>query len=282
MTGHPPIQGAPEQRYLRRGANLRVRKVRRVRGLVRLLLVGAFNAAVAAAVLLSAGNTVRYLTRTGEFALRRIDLAGVERGSAEALRRGLEAHLGHNLLDLDLAAIEAEVERDPWVAHAAVRRALPDTLEVRVVERRPAALALIEGQVHLVDATGFVIGPTGAASADDLPVLTGLDERKGFALEQRLARGVQALERLARASGPFVRELSELDVSQSDRFVAHLSAGGPAILLDPQSAERNVPAFLELRPEIARRVEAPAYVDLRWRDRIAVMPSKPTEQGGSR
>ncbi len=51
------------------------------------------------------------------------------------------------------------------------------------------------------------------------------------------------------------------------------SDGGPTILLDPRRVELNLLEFLELREAIHRRVGAAEYVDLRWRDRISVMPA---------
>jgi len=174
------------------------------------------------------------------------------------------------------------VESEPWVLRASVRRALPDALEVRVTEREPAALAVIRGEVYLVDATGFVIGRTGTGAADDLPVLTGLDDRDGPDLRDALRRGVLALSELTGASASFVRDLSELDLTEDDRIVAHLAQGGPEILLDPSRVERNLLSYLELRDAIARRVAVAEYVDLRWRDRISVMPSPSTEQGRTR
>jgi len=278
----PPIPNGPEQRYLRRGANLRVRKVQRARWLLGLLMMAAFQISVAAALVLGVRGAVDYVTRADEFAVRHIRLDGVNRASEDAIREGLDGYRGRNLLELDLRAIESDVERDPWVLRAAVRRSLPDSLHVRVTERVPTALAVIRGQVHLVDSTGYVIGPTGASAADNLPVLTGLDGFEGDALRAALETGVRALGDLSRTSPAFVRDLSELDLSGSDRLVAHLTQGGPALLLDPSHVERNLLSFLELREEIARHVAAVEYADLRWRDRISVMPSKPTEQGGTR
>jgi len=50
-------------------------------------------------------------------------------------------------------------------------------------------------------------------------------------------------------------------------------------LLDPERADRNLLEYLALEDEIGRRVGAATYIDLRWRDRIAVMPepSNPRE-----
>ena len=282
MSGHPPVETPPEQRYLRRGANLRVRKVQRLRGVARTVLALAFHGSVAAAIVISLVQAVSYMTRTREFALRRFEIEGVARGSEGEILRRLEAYRGRNLLDLHLRSVEMDIEAEPWVLRASVRRALPDALEVRVIEREPRALAVIHGEMCLVDATGHVIGRTGAGVADDLPVLTGLDELEGRELDEALARGVRALAELAGADASFVRDLSELDLTDEDRIVAHLAQGGPEILLDPARVERNLLAYLELRDAIARRVDEPEYVDLRWRDRIAVMPAASIEQGRNR
>ena len=51
---------------------------------------------------------------------------------------------------------------------------------------------------------------------------------------------------------------------------------GPEILLDPHRVERNLNRYLKLRREIARRADQLEYVDLRWQDRIAVMPAAQT------
>jgi len=50
------------------------------------------------------------------------------------------------------------------------------------------------------------------------------------------------------------------------------AAEEPQLLLDPDRVEQNLDPYLELREAIARRVGDADYVDLRWRDRISVMP----------
>ena len=50
---------------------------------------------------------------------------------------------------------------------------------------------------------------------------------------------------------------------------------GPRILLDPEHVERNLGAYREMQPRIARRIGPLKYVDLRWEGRITAMPAKP-------
>jgi len=251
MTRRRPLMPEPEQHYWRRRANRRVRKRRLTRNLSQWSLVLAVNALIAAALIYGAGRGLSVLTASPEFSLERIE---------------------RNLLEIDLAEVGRVAAGDPWVLDASVKRVLPDTVRISLRERSPGALAIIGGVAHLVDGSGFVIGPSGSASADDLPVLTGLDGFRDAALTAALRRGVGLVERLRREAPQLADEISELDLSRQDRLPLRTVHPGPLLLLDPRQVERNVNPYLRLRHEIERRSGALAYVDLRWADRISVMP----------
>jgi len=276
-----PIDVGPDQRYWRSRGNRRVRKARRTVHLLRWGLILAVNGIVAAALFLSAEKAVDYLTTTAEFGVTKIDLQGVVRASSEEINARLGRYLERNILDLDLTQIEAEVQSDPWVRRAAVRRVLPGTLYVRVEERTPAAVAIIGDLPHLVDSTGYVIGPTRPGTVDRLPVLSGLEGLDDATLRSTLARGVRVLDRLHRASNDFAGKIAELDLSRDDRVGVRTADGGPTILLDPDRVGQNIHSFLELRDAIQRRVGTATYIDLRWRDRISVMPAGNTIRQGT-
>ena len=273
MKNRNPIGVEPDQRYWRSRGNRRVRKARRTLHLMRWGLVLAVNGIVATALFLSAEKTVDYLKTTDEFSVTRIEVRGVERASAEDIDVRLKSYTGRNILDLDLKRIEAEVQSDPWVLRAAVRRVLPGTLQVRVEERNPAALAIIADRPHLVDSTGYVIGPALDGRDARLPVLSGLAKLDEDSLRAALIRGVRFVANLQRSSGEFASRVSELDLSRDDRVGVRTSDGGPTILLDPDHLDQNIHTFLELRDAIEHRVGKASYIDLRWRDRISVMPA---------
>ena len=131
---------------------------------------------------------------------------------------------GRNLAGLDLDRVAADATRDPWVRNASVKRVLPDTLRVSVEERTPAALAVVNGLVHVVDGTGFVMGPAGPGLAFDLPVLTGFDGLRGDDLSRALAESVDRLAALRRASPGFAAGVSSLDRSSPDRLAVETAA----------------------------------------------------------
>jgi len=104
-------------------------------------------------------------------------------------------------------------------------------------------------------------------------VLRGVDGLSGAPLALRLERGLAALERLRPVAEATGERISELDLSDAEGWTALTVNPGPELLLDPGQAERNVARFLELRESIAQQVGPLEYVDLRWQDRIAVMPA---------
>jgi hypothetical protein len=79
-----------------------------------------------------------------------------------------------------------------------------------------------------------------------------------------------------------MHEIAELDMSREDRIAAKLTGSRSAILLDPDRVEQNLLYFMNLRETIQTRVGEADYIDLRWRDRISVMPATFATQGGSR
>lgn len=276
IRGGQPISRQPAQRYWRRRVNRPVRKVRLVRSLLRWSALGLAHLVFASVVLYAAVRVFLMITNAEEFALVQVEIEGASRASATAIRAQLESYRGRNLLELNLGEIAAVLARDPWVLEATAKRVFPDTLRIRITERRPSALALIDGTPYVIDATGHVIRPSGPGTPDDLPVLTGLDGLGDNELIAELRRGASLIDRLRQAAPPWVGEISEFDLKERDRIVVRTVDPGPLLLLDPTRVERNLPEYLELRRDIARRVGSMQYVDLRWADHIAVKPKNPT------
>lgn len=278
MSPQRAIPGrGPDRRYLRRRANRRVRKARRLRSVLKLgAMVGA-NLFVFGLIGVAALRGVRTLADSSYFDLRAVRVEGVVRGSVEAIRARFAPALTRNLFDLDLGRVARLAEGDPWVRQAAARRILPGTLVVRVVERRPAAAAVINDLAHLVDDRGVVIGACNAGLDDDLPVLSGLQQLDGAELAAALSRGVEMLESIRGTDPLWYGELSELDLGKPDRLTARLRSSPARVLLDPERVTRNLGAYLSLRSSIEDRLGVADYVDLRWDRRISVMPALTAE-----
>jgi hypothetical protein len=276
----PPAPfGEPELHYWRRRGNRRVRKVRRIRSLLRHWPVVVANLAGAVFVVLLGIRAVSLLMSSEAFALEAIVVEGTHRTTPARVEAHLRDFVGESLLVLDLAAVASRSTQDPWVESATVKRVFPDVLRITVTERTPAALALLDGLVHVVDDAGRLVGPVGPALAEDHPVITGITASNEGDRRAALERGAAVVRHLRESCPSMVEDTSELDLSADDVVVLTPRTPGPRILLDPELPSRNVLAYLDRRPDIEARVGHARWVDLRWRGRIVVSPEPPNERG---
>lgn len=268
----------PDRRYWRRRANRRVRAARRAQTLARWSGIAAANLAVLGLVAFSGSRAFRHLTTSPEFSLRVVNVDGGSAGTAARVRATLAELEGRNLPELDLDRVIDLVRRDPWVLDCTVKRIFPHTLRVSVTERRPWVRARIAGRHHLVDRSGTLIAAVEPGAAEELPLLTGLDRFAEHERPAALARGADAVVTLRASASPWAETIVELDLSRDDRIAVVTKDAAPTVLLDPARADRNLIEYLALESDIVDRIGPLNYVDLRWRDRISVMPNLSTSE----
>lgn len=118
----------------------------------------------------------------------------------------LDVSRGTPIMTFDPALAKAELEKLPWVRSAAVERRLPDTVYVRLKERRPLALWQHHGQYALIGDDGHEISGTDISRFAHLPVVVGDDAPRHAAallsllstepeLERRVVAAVRVGER---------------------------------------------------------------------------------------
>lgn len=139
--------------------------------LLGLRLLGALL--VVALVWLGAPEILR---RLDFFRIRRVEIAGLQYLAPAKVVAALELGSGASVFD-DLSGAGAQVRALPGVVSAVVRRRLPGTLEIILVEAVPVALAPRDGGMALLDSGGRVLPFDPSASAPDLPVAAGVDAR---------------------------------------------------------------------------------------------------------
>jgi cell division septal protein FtsQ len=263
---------APEPlRALRRDGGGRVRRSRAGGRRALWIFAGLFLLGVAGGTVFAARQVLLHSPR---FRVRRVAFTPTRHAPEAELRRTVQRHLGRNVFRVDLGRVERDLMARRWVKRAVVKRALPDGLLCAVEEREPRGLALLGDRVWLVDAEGVAIDPYGAAGGRtySFPVFTGLDPRRGEATRDRVVRGVALLDYLRAERPDLLADVSEVDLSRDDRIDLKLERGGPVVRLHPRDFGVNLDRFLTMRDYLATDFGDGAYVDLRFRDRIAFRP----------
>ena len=264
---------APVSPFLRRGQDDRLRRNRRRRRGPRLLPVLAFLLAAGGAAGLVYG-TRWFLLHSPRFNVAAVAVSQTDHAPHADLERIANRVRGRNIFTLDLDRLEQDLAAVRWVERASVKRVLPDRLFCAVVEKKPRGLALMRGRVQLIDADGKPIDLyTGSGEFSTLPILTGLDEAHPQALKDQVARGFDFLRFLEDRHPGLAAEISEIDLGRADRIALTLNGGGPVVRLHPTAYDTNLDRYLEMRDWLSEHLGSGAYVDLRFRDRIAWQPA---------
>lgn len=113
--------------------------------------------------------------RTARAGLAVQQVIGYGRGQTEAdeLVATAGVSIGQSMLAVDAGAIKERLEHLRWIERASVRRLWPDTVEIRVIERRPLAVWQHQGERQVIDTSGAPIEGEPWRTHIDLPVIVG-------------------------------------------------------------------------------------------------------------
>lgn len=140
---------------------------------------------------------------------------------------------GRSVLLIPLDARRKQIESLPWVERAVVRRALPNRLQVEIVERTPIAFLRDAGDLALIDVHGVILDRPVEGNFH-FPVVTGI--QPGLPADERERRMqlfsgfLQQINAARAGAGDFV---SEVDLSDAKNVRVTLDGlppnGGPAL-----------------------------------------------------
>ncbi len=212
-----------------------------------------------AAASLSLADAIGWAAPRLGFGLERVSVTGHRMTNDRDIFGALDLQSARSLAFFDIGAARARVERLPWIASAEIRPVFPNALDIRVVERRPAAVWRLDGEERLIDRDGRTLGEAAPEEVRGLPRIAGDGAASeaaaalaALAAYPRVARHIAMLERVAgrrwtlrTASGaevllPAEREMAALarlsrlssldDLLSGAGRVIDLRAGGRAVL----------------------------------------------------
>jgi cell division protein FtsQ len=120
------------------------------------------------------------LDKTSEwgFSVRNIMVDGRQRTDVDTMRAMLNIERGDPIFSFKPAQAKAMLEKMSWVKTAHVERRLPDTIYIKLTERKPFALWQRNKKLALVDAQGVVLTTENLKEFKNLIILVGDDAPK--------------------------------------------------------------------------------------------------------
>jgi cell division protein FtsQ len=207
----------------------------------------------------------------------RITVSGNVRLSPGQVQQLADGLRGRHILTVDLARYRRAILASPWVADAALRRVLPSTIEISVIERRPFGISRMGTRLFLIDRQGTVIDEFGPQYAEfDLPIIDGLlrTPRKGEPAIDA-ARAQLAAQVIDSVSGNprLARRLSQIDVNDAHNAVVLLDDDPALLYLGEERFRERLQSYVEVAGTLRERASADIdYVDLRFGQRVFMKP----------
>lgn len=198
------------------------------------------------------------------FGVRDIYLEGRSRTPLGEIEAALDIRRGDAILAVDLDASRRRLEAIASVRGAAVERALPGTLFVRIVEREPVALWQHGGRLALVDDQGAVMSGLDIDPYRHLPLLIG---------EGAPARAGDLLALLA--AQPVLAKQFEAATWVGERRWNIRLTGGTEIKLPESDAAEAWKTVAELHAKQKLLDRAVKVVDMRIQGRLFMTISPP-------
>ncbi|MCA9660659.1 MAG: FtsQ-type POTRA domain-containing protein [Myxococcales bacterium] len=227
--------------------------------LARLALAGG----LAWGLLIGAQQGYAYVTTSPRFAAQHLLFAPTEHISPERVASLMGIDEGTNLLALDTEDLEQRIAEDRWVESVEVRRELPDTLRVSIVEHEAAAVLLAD-RFYLVDPTGRPFKRLDRGERGDLPIITGvsrelLDEREAWA-RAMIHRALEVQRTyVADAGRP---TLGEVHVGETGELTIYTAAERTELRLGRDDYAAKLARYDALRAALGDKAERLAVVHL--------------------
>jgi len=118
-------------------------------------------------------NAAYGATAKSGLAVRSLHIEGRARTPMNEITHALAVKKNDPILRLSLAEMQQRLQEIPSIREAAVERALPDALYVRIVEREPVALWQNQGDLSLVDDKGVIMQGIDISPYRNLPLIVG-------------------------------------------------------------------------------------------------------------
>jgi cell division protein FtsQ len=237
-----------------------------VKGVLGRLLRGLLRLGAAAALL--AGSVYgfkaadRWVTTSPTFAIDTVEVTGVQRLDANAVRAASGLVLGQNIFRTDLAEAQRGIEQNPWIQHVQVTRLLPRRIAIQVDERKPVAQVAL-GSLYLVDPDGELFKRVAPDDGVDLPLITGLS-RQRFDTDREEVRSelARALALLGELGQRHLPEVSEIQLDPELGMTVYLGPETTALELGWGDIDGKLDRYQRTRTELDRRQLKVSAVDL--------------------
>jgi cell division septal protein FtsQ len=226
-----------------------------------------------------------YMMDSPLLTLREVVIEGCRKTSERDILFTTQLHRRPNILSIELASLRRKVENNPWIERAEIRRVFPDRISIKIIERQPAAMILLD-HLYYIDAQGVIFARVPDGHEIDRPILTGL-HRDDFEANSNQSWGLvsKALELMKLMEGGEVlsqKDISEIHVDKAFGINIFTHEKAVEIKLGLDNYEAKWKRLERVWRHLGQRALKPAYIDCNYEKRVIVKMREATGRSAER
>jgi cell division septal protein FtsQ len=218
-------------------------------------------------VVLIAGTVLGIKILTQKFRVREILVSGNYHLDKKDIVSSVKIRKGEPLLKIHLEDVDERLKKSAWIKKVALRRRLPGTLEIKIIEAVPKALLSIKRRLYLIDEDGMMLERIKGETTPFLPVIKDINPKN----KKGITEALKLIEVLSEKNNFIDRESIEIGL-ESYGLTVYLD--GEFIKVGYGGYSEKFDKWIELEPELRKRGVPIKYVDLRFKDSVIVKPLK--------
>ena len=209
-----------------------------------------------------------FLKNSSYFKIQEIKIVDIYNVSGIKSSDFLRIYKGRNIFDVNIRSLSSRIKDDyPFIRNAAVKRVLPNVLEIDIVSRIPIAKVKI-GKFYPIDETGMVLSQD--ALSHDLLAITGLSRwirpRAGTRIkDKKLANVILLLDALKQSSILRTYNVTKVNAKETRTISFYLDSAIEVKIGEDDFAKRlKVLKSTLSKPGLDKKNIK--YIDLRFKD----------------
>jgi cell division protein FtsQ len=214
----------------------------------------------------------KWITSTPFFDITLLEIRGNDLITRQEIKKLARIEPNQNIFTLDKKGVQRRVIEYPWMKEVSVKRKLPRTIRISVLERKP--MAALHGEIKaLLDEDGVVLDVMNS-SFQGVPLIVGEQEgpvRPGQKITGR--RTLEALEILRTVSAlPFItgEDLSRVDMRTPGYEKIYIRGQMFPIVLGSDSIGDKLRRYYSIRDHIKNENRPVKYIDLTFDGKVVV------------
>lgn len=198
--------------------------------------------------------------------IQNITVVGIENIDTVSILKKAEIEKGISLFSLKISAIKKRLLKENWVKKVRIKRKLPETIVISILEREPMAL-INRGEVYFVDKSGF-LWPLKSHTFWNLPIVSGLKDTIDNKGKMKLIKNdIETLEKFLSEiyASKEVSHLtiSQLDFSPDNQVQVKFDSSPLTVMFDCKNAGKRVKHLWNILNMVEKNAaNMPKYINL--------------------